>query len=224
MEKVLVAFGSFFAVIFLLICKAVMASVHEMQNPDLMFFEPSDDIESVSDDGLKKCFNKTNAWANFHGFQFIKHVDFFSKVGGKTIKCMFWKSGDEKNILGVYYTEGKVHYDLVTKFEKDRGLTTSSTKDGGMLPTLPENYTQYFPGQTLNEIWKHHTEAERFIEQKLGCSKEAFGEDIISEVKKAIRKQVEFVKSIFLWQIRGPYWFLIRKNIVANKKVVEELA
>lgn len=224
MVKILIIVGGLFAVIFIVICKAVIAGIKEMQAPDTMFVEPPEKIDDTSDTRLKHFFDETNTWAKYHGFKFTSFRDFLSKASSKIINIVFWLNEDKTCILAMYYVEGKIHYDFVSKFENNRGLTTSSTKDGAMLPTLPEDFAQYFPGLTLNETWEHHLEAEQFIEKKLEYSKVPFNEDIISEVKESIRKQAEFIKSLFLWQLRGPYWFFVRKNIVSNKKITEKLA
>ncbi|WP_028580251.1 hypothetical protein [Desulfogranum japonicum] len=223
MKIVLFVIGGLTIAFFALICKAAIASVKEMLDPDSMFVEPSENIDSTTDTMFKKCFDETNIWAQYHRFEFFEYIDFVSKTSGKTINCVFWFNQDKTLAFAMFYVEGKTHFDFVTKFENEWGLTTSSSKDGGMLPTLPTNFAQYFPGLTLNETWKHHSEAETYIEKKYGYTKIPFDRNIISEVKKAIFKQANYVTSLFLWQFRAPYWFFIRRNLVSNKKISEKL-
>ncbi len=195
-----------------------------MRDPDEMFIEPQEDIDYSTDPMLKKHFNQTNTWAKYHGFQYTKHINVSSKANGKIINCTFWTNETNTLALGMYYVDETVHFDFASKFENERSLTTSSSKDGAILPTPPGNFAQFFPELTLNETWQYHTEAEKFIEKKFKCSPISFQENIIEEVKEATKKQQRFIASLFLWQLRGPYWFFVRRNIIANKKIAERFA
>ncbi len=217
MTALLIIIGSLFLVVSLLICRVVITSLKEMQDPDSLFVEPSEEIENSTDTRLKKFFNETDIWTKHNGFKFARYIDFSSKASGKTINCVFWINGDKTRTLCMYYVDGKTHFDFVTKFENDRGLTTSSSKDSAVLPTPPGNFSQFFTRLTLNEIWQHHQKAEKFIEKNFEYVKAPFTEGIIEEVKDSIIKQEKFITRLFLWQLRGPYWFFVRRNIVANK-------
>ncbi len=214
------------ATILILICvlvgHALVASVNEMSNPETMF-GPFTDVED--DKLLDDAKNKTHSWATYHGFDEDIAADFTSQLSKKTIKVSTWRNSEKCLIVCLYVSEKGVHYDLVSEFTGKRGLTTSSSAYGAVLPSVPKNFLQYFPGMTLNELWQRHTEAEEYIKNKYSIVLERFGDDTLSEFKDAIVEQMKYIKSLFLWQLRGPYWYFfwyfLRKKFMLNRKVSE---
>ncbi len=202
----------------IIISRVATASVKEMANPDPLFEAAGDEFDDNNPEITQK-LEQTKTWAQYHGFNKTMVVNFTSKVSHNTIKCLAWHHPDKELVFVMYIADQNAHFDFVTKYDDGQGLTTSSSLDGGTLPLPPGDFSQSFPGLTLNEIWELHTEGENYLEKRFELKRQEFAADILSEIKHSIRKQYEHVTSLWAWQIRGPYWYFVRRKLIANKKV-----
>jgi hypothetical protein len=118
----------------------------------------------------------------------------------------------DKNIV-------KIQYNLVTIFEKDIVLTTSSTKDEGFFPCPPGSYMQNFSSKSFDQRWHQHLEMENYLMD--AGQVQLIDQDINFEqyLIEVIRRQMEFIRTLPFWPFRGLYWHFIRRYIWRNKSI-----
>lgn len=162
---------------------------------------------------------QTAAWALFHGFEEDVSQELVSKLAKATTQIVVWRHREKQRLLVLYVTKMGNHYDLISEFPGRRGLTTSSNPSGGMLPAPPSNFVQTFSSPPLNELMQRHEEAEAYIQKKYQIEKAAIDEDTVREIKRSTKEHIAYIKSLFLWQTRAPYWFFIRTKLQANRPV-----
>jgi hypothetical protein len=146
-------------------------------------------------------------WAASEGFEWI---DGFRITQPQEIFIAAWKHNRLPRFFCVYSTQGKTHYDFVTLFAEDESLTTSGTKDAHTLPQPDGHWTQSFHGADHEELWQRHREAEAYLKDAEGVRPRQNLPPFEKILADAIRNQMNHVKSIPLWQIRGVFWYLTR--------------
>jgi hypothetical protein len=151
-------------------------------------------------------------WAEQNRFQFIGyHVE----------SCMnslivAWQHPSQPTYFCAYVVSDNARlrntYDFVTMFERDVSLTTGSTKDGHMMPPRPGAYVQTFSQVSLDEQWRRHTEAERFLTSRGHVRYRSNLPPFVESITTAIHGQVAHVRSLPFWPFRGVFWFASRRT------------
>ena len=137
-----------------------------------------------------------------------------------------WQRTDRPTYFCTYIIqssqETKESYDLVTIFGDDVGLTTGCTKDSHMLPKPPRSFIQSFSPGDFDDRWARHIEMENYL-MDVGGAQLVEREDVFEELLlDAIRRQMDYVRGISLWFLRGPLWFFVRRSQWHNLSIQEQ--
>lgn len=130
-----------------------------------------------------------------------------------------WQHRDRPTYLCMYGVQNSYVYEFVTVFANDRILTTANTPDAQLLPRPPGYYLQSFNKVPLDELLTRHATAELCLIQHGRLQEEPLTENFESYVTRAMARQMAYVRSIPLWQLRGGYWFLFRKDRFHGKSI-----
>jgi len=167
---------------------------------------------------LGKAAREAQEWARASGFEFLGN--YLEKATGGLIAA--WKHRERPTFFCVYIVQWTKAYDLVTEFAGGVSLTTGSTRSGGMYPRPPGDYGQNFTGLSLDELWGRHIEAENFLIDTGGADlvwmEVVFEESLVG----ALRKQMEYVRTIPLWPLRATGWFFLRRRKFHNLSIRQQ--
>lgn len=199
----------------ILINRAVVGSIDTMRLPR----EVLESVNEVDDSGFQAAREAFADWAEPQGFVFDSNFLSHTLNDGNSIKCAAWWSDTDKNWALVYYINGLVNIDFVTRYTDTLCITTASTKDAMTLPNLQTAYTQSFTELCNDELYARHREACARVEATTGRTPRSRQSDLLSEVERYMLLQVEYITRLPLWRWRGVYWFFVRRNLLVNKPV-----
>jgi hypothetical protein len=146
-------------------------------------------------------------WAKEHGFEW---VGAYLLKATQEIFIAAWRQPDAPRWFCIYTHSGADYYDFVTRFDGDRGLTTSGSKDAHTLPFPEGKWVQSLHEADHELLWDMHEEAERFLAERHGTRLAVVEDDFPTVVIAAVHDQMKYVKSHPLWQVRGVWWYLTR--------------
>lgn len=160
-------------------------------------------------------------WARENDFAFVGN--FSMKVGISEASMMIWRRSDRPTFFCRYIvqagTKTQTSFDFVTMFENEIMLTTNNKADSQMLPPAPGHYLQSFSTVSLDEQWNQHLQMENYLMDVGGALLVQNDRPFEDCFVDTIRKQVEFVRSLSLWPLRGTYWFFIRRKLRHNLSI-----
>lgn len=197
-----------------LICFGLVSAVNTMSGRQFRLY-PADEERH------KRKFRAAaehNEWAKENGF---KWVGAYIIREPQQIFIAAWKHTDAPRFFCVYSHAANDYYDFVTEYEDDKSLTTSGTKDAHTLPFAAGKYVQSFHDAEHEDLWEEHQDAEEFLESQAGLQRARELPAFPKLVAGAIRKQMQHVKSIPLWQVRGIFWYLFR-GAKSNRRIEEQ--
>jgi len=159
-------------------------------------------------------------WASANGFEPLGVFRAENMAGSPLIVA--WARSGERTYLCAYLVANNAPLvDFVTIL--DQGvLTTGKSKDGQLLPSSPDCFTQTFTATTA-VLWRHHQTGLKVLATKrrvLPLSGEGFLEEDFIE---AMSRQADYVRSLVLWPLRIPYWFFVRRHMRHGKPVMQWL-
>lgn len=161
-----------------------------------------------------------NAWAEANDFEPDLLGDF---NGTAKLRVAVWKNSYKKTFLSSMTAETKIVNEFVTMLSNDSELTTTNAKDAQLFPPRPGNYKQTFSGITdLGELHRKHEEALVYLVEKKGLAIAEQWKPTDQLIEEGVRKEIAYVKSLFLWQLRGTWWFFVRQNMMNNKTIAEQ--
>lgn len=170
-------------------------------------------------------------WAKEQGFTWIGAYR-LGAAGGSTaelkragLPTMFiaaWEHSEEPSYFLIYCHGSNSYYDFVTLFSEGASVTSGSTKDALTIPSHADAFVQAFSGLACDELWEKHREAEVYVMQARGCRKQPLTASLDEYMLSAIGRQMEHVRSLPLWPLRGIYWFVVRRNTLINRSIEEQ--
>ena len=161
-------------------------------------------------------------WAEDNGFEPDMLADFHGAVGAGPIVIGVWKNSYKKTFLSTYTAAGKVACEFVTVLKDDGILTTSNAMDSALMPPAPGYYLQVFDGVDLDGLFQKHEAALVHLHQHMGMSIVERWEPTQVLILESIRRQTAYIKSLFLWQLRGVYWYFIRRPRMNGKSIAQQ--
>ncbi len=160
-------------------------SVQQMSRPDLK-------LQAV---GTPHQATQYEHWATNEGFEWVGG---YLLRGTADIRIAAWRHTQYPAYFCVYVAQNQVHFDLVTIYDGDIGLTTGSTKDGLLIPPAPGSYIQCFGGLEPEALWNKHLVAEAFMLEKLQLDPKPIDMPFDEVVVYAIHRQMRHVRTISL--------------------------
>ena len=198
----------------------VVLSVRKLENASELL-EVIQNGESVLVNGAD--YATRARWAEDNDFRPDLLADFHGAVGAGPITMAVWKNEYKKTFLSSYVVGENIASEFVTLLNNGSGLTTSNSIDSMLFPNAPGHYVQAFGGMTdLNNLFKQHEAALIHLNQKKNVSIADRWETTDVLIVESIKRQIQHVKSLPLWQLRGCYWFFIRRHRMKNKTIAEQ--
>jgi hypothetical protein len=161
------------------------------------------------------------AWARQHGFVWLGE---YSLTAVQTARISAWQQPQKMSYFCVYAVAGRLVVDFVTCFSRDLSLTTGNTRDGMLLPSAPRKYHQCFEKLSLDAQFRQHLASEKFLMERakvvVAEAREPFAKIFVA----AIQGQMAYIRSLFLWPLRGFFWYFVRRNMLRNMTVEQQVA
>lgn len=214
----LILTGALFLLQVLFIDVIVVISVRKMRQPEALL-ELIEHGPTVLSEGLD--YADHHRWAEDHGFAPDMVADFRGAIGSQIIVVGVWRSRARHTFLSSYTTPQKICCEFITTLEQDAALTTTNTRDGLLFPNAPGRYVQAFDGLDLNELLRRHEEALAHLHNTRHLDPVARSESTDRLILESIRNQMTYVSSMAFWQLRGAWWYWVRRNWLNNKSITE---
>ncbi|QDT67508.1 hypothetical protein MalM25_04070 [Planctomycetes bacterium MalM25] len=131
-----------------------------------------------------------------------------------------WRSDQERTYLVAYLVNGApLNFDIVSMLQGDGALTTGTTGDGHLLPVGPDTYMQTFDAPQVETLWRRHREGLDYLASTKNRRVETAPGDLVEDFLSSLRSQAAHVRSIPLWGLRIPFWYLTRRTSRHNKSL-----
>ena len=133
-----------------------------------------------------------------------------------------WRHRDRATCFCMYHIANRYIYDFVTIFSNGGSLTTGSSKDGNWAPAMPLCYKQTFSENDMNALWSLHLAGETYLKKEARIEVARPLEDFENLFIDYIHRQAAHIRSHFLWPLRMPYWYLIRRPRRHNRSIEDQ--
>ncbi|MEZ6192891.1 MAG: hypothetical protein R3C45_16585 [Phycisphaerales bacterium] len=162
-------------------------------------------------------------WLEKHGFEFAGCFRTKPRRGESGIVGWKHASGSTYFCLYLYHT-GQNSKEFLTLYTGSSRLFTSSRADELLIPHGAGCWMQAFHRCSIERMWMLHTEAETFLRQELGYTLADVTDNLDKEIAKAVRCQMDHVRSQLLWPLRIPFWIVTRICRLHGKTIALQVA
>lgn len=190
-------------------------SVQLLSRPDKLLVG----VDYINDEAFLSEERQFSAWCLSNNFMHEKRFLFYGILNGSPIKCSAWWSSTTSTWALIYVTPTGRNVDFVTTYKNRVGVTTASSKDSLTLPSAPKSYLQAFTNIGNNELYALHKHAVSGVEAALHLSEVAGKLELFDQIEQSVLRQVDYIRTIPFWYLRGAYWYFISRNLKVNKKV-----
>jgi hypothetical protein len=125
----------------------------------------------------------------------------------------------------VYVSDGaptQAHYDFVTVFEGEVGLTSAASVAAGVLPAAPRSFFQIFPGDAPEDLLPRHLEGAERLAQTAGLRPAPCCDRFEDLLAKALRRQRQAFLRAPLRNTWTALWRVLRKTTPVRGPVMEQ--
>jgi hypothetical protein len=195
--------------------KTVASSVDKASNPTGLM----ERVEQINDTGFMLKLDEFDDWAKRNNFErdclFLAHT----LSDDNALQVGVWWNDRQGIWVFMYHYKGKHVYDFVSKLNDGSVVSTSSNKDGILLPHPDRQYLQVFPNLSFDGLLQQQQITSALFTAKTGKVVLKNNTDAIREVEIALTEQMAHIKTIPLWRYRGVFWYLYRRNFLVNKPI-----
>ncbi len=136
-----------------------------------------------------------------------------------------WASPDDATFQCVYHIEkaNRSVFDVVTLYEQNAGLTTSSSKDAHTMPPRPMAFIQSFDQAELRTLWQRHLEADRHMRDAGFAVREA-GLAFEDALADAMREHARHIRTLPMWTVQMLHrYFALREKLTGQPVDAESI-
>jgi hypothetical protein len=133
-------------------------------------------------------------------------------------RLVAWRRADERTYLCVHIVGERRAMEFVSILG-DQSLTTGNSKDEQMTPGPPRHWKQTFSVSHASQLWIHHDSALQWLIQRTGMKPDDRGTSLEEDFRKSISEESAYIRSLPLWPLRIPYWYLVVRHRRHNKSI-----
>lgn len=197
-----------------LIAKSVYDSVTQMNRIERLTLTKD---EPPEDD--------TNRWAVENKFYYLG--EFLLQAGNARTLVAVWRHYHDPTFFSACFAQGlqphasneskvltqELAFDFTTCLENDYSLTTGSTASANLFPSKQGSYKQTFTISDLEELFRRHQEGVGYLKTVGGARFCTLNKPVEQYILDALHSSTDYVRSLFLWPLRGAYWYFIRRKL-----------
>ena len=113
--------------------------------------------------------------------------------------------------------------ELVSLYDHDRSLGTSTSAASMLFPPRPGTWKQASPGATLDDLWRLHQDGEQALRQPFQVRAFHDEREIEEILLASVRKSAIHVRTHFLWPIRALFWYATQ-TLRTRRTIAQQLA
>jgi hypothetical protein len=200
-----------FALIILLVSIAIK------QSGQARLLEPA---SKQSHAGAHQLADLHRPWATHFRFEWIGGYQ-FRGLDRRFIAA--WRHAEQPVFLLVEQVKGATHYELLSAFNRDQILSTTSM-NAVVPPTPPKVFLQRFPDKPLTELFREHVAAHDFLLANGHVQLLPHPVRVDRVVIDMLARTHATVTALPFWPLRTLGWALIGPYKAANRSVPEQLA
>jgi hypothetical protein len=159
-------------------------------------------------------------WAAHFHFEWIGGYR-FRGLDGRFVGA--FRHAEQPVFLLVELIKGATHYELLSVFNREQTLTTTSL-NAVVPPNAPDGFVQRFPTASLSELFRQHTRAHDFLLARGHVSLEPHAVRVDRAVIDVLARSHAFVTSLPAWPLRTIAWVLFGPRRARDKSVEAQLA
>jgi hypothetical protein len=149
------------------------------------------------------------------GFEFSGSYRFHS------VKIGVWeqRGGPRSREFWFTRTIAGTSYEFSTEFSDEVSLTTTKSGAAFVFPRPFGSFMQSFPSASITELWDAHVRGGEYLISD--CSIRT-GPSRLSREERQRRgaiEQLNYIRSLPLWPLRGIYWYLIKRFLMHNRPI-----
>jgi hypothetical protein len=134
-----------------------------------------------------------------------------------------WRHAEQPVFLLVEQVKGATHYELLSSFNRDQVLNTTSMN--AVVPPTPKNvFIQRFPDKPLTELFREHVAAHDFLVTGGHVKIVPHACRVDRVVIELLARTHGAVTALPAWPLRTLAWALVGPHKAANRSVPEQLA
>lgn len=135
-----------------------------------------------------------------------------------------WRHRADRTWFVLYIGGSHASFEFVTMFEPNpvtTMLSTSNTKDALLLPQPPGRLVAAFARSSVEDLWLRHRATCEALMAEHGIVRSDIEHASPTDlIRDAVFEQVRYVRSLPLWPMRGLWWFLVRRNLLAGRPII----
>lgn len=159
-------------------------------------------------------------WASHFRFEWIGGFQ-FRGLDRRFVAA--WRHAEQPLFLQVQLIKGATHYELLSVFNREQTLTTTSL-NALVPPTPPGSFVQRYPEATLTELFRQHAAAHDLLVGGGHVVLEPHPVRFDRALIDVMARSHDFVTSLSAWPLRTVAWVLLGPRRARNRSVAEQLA
>jgi hypothetical protein len=149
---------------------------------------------------------------------------FYGSFKYKNVNLAFWEQNAPDESQRFFILLQQFMPEFVTQFNEEVGLTTSGHASAFMYPRPYGAFLQSKKTKNIDRLWQYHKEGEEFLVEE--CSIEvtqSLTVKIEDRISQWMVKQGTYISRIPFFWIRAPYWFYIKRFIMLNVSIRQQI-
>jgi hypothetical protein len=158
-------------------------------------------------------------WAAHFRFEWVGGYQ-FRGLDGRFVAA--WRHAEQPVFLLVELIKGATHYELLSTFNRDQTLTTTSL-NAVVPPTPPNAFVQRFPAASLTELFRLHVAAHDLLLAQGHVRLVPYAVRVDRLIIEVLARTHAFVTALPLWPLRTIAWVLVGPRRALDLSVAEQL-
>ena len=208
------------AIIVMLIILAIIINMRTVAAVKSLSGDPKDFCALVSrpeTDAFKQAVVETDQFAREANLKPYKLLNF--ELPKQTLQIATWHDPNSARSLIMFYHKGRAEYDIISHFADKTRLSTTNQADSHFLPLGNSHHIQNFTHLSLAHLLGEHRAGEQYLANRHELAIGIDGDQAFKNILTQFAEHMQAIQEKSLWQLRGAYWYLWRRNLRANTSI-----
>lgn len=174
-------------------------------------------VDRPESDAFKQAVFDTDSFAQDYNLKPYKLLHF--ELPKNTLEVATWHDKNAARSLILFFHKGRSEYDIISHFSDKSRLSTTNQADSHFLPLSDKHHIQNFTNLKLAYLMGEHLAGERYLASRHDLAIGLEDTQAFNNILREFREHMQAIQSKSLWQLRGAYWYLWRRNMRANTSI-----